>query len=200
MHRFVICWLLPLLALLLLPDALNAQCGRIKRIELHPMEYRVHSPEAPANIPVPEPSVRTSEPSVPAVHMPLERYRITSRFGWRRHPVTGRVGFHNGIDLAARAQAVRCIMDGTVEDSGYHSNLGNYVRIDHGSVQSIYGHLSRIMVKPGQPVSAGYPIGITGRTGRATGEHLHLAIRRNGTYINPWRFLHGLIQHAQYKH
>lgn len=126
--------------------------------------------------------------------MPLDRYRMTSPFGWRRHPVTGRDDFHNGIDLAARAQLVRCIMDGTVMATGYHRHLGNYVRIDHGSVRSVYGHLSRITVTPGLPVTAGHPIGITGRTGRATGEHLHLGIQRNGTYIDPWKFLCNLIE------
>src|SRR5690606_29426120 len=135
--------------------------------------------------------------SVHAVQMPLGEYRITSRFGWRKHPITGKASFHKGIDLAARAQVVRSIMDGTVTATGYHRYLGNYVRIDHGAVQSTYGHLSRITVKRGQPVTAGYVIGITGRTGRATGEHLHLGIQRNGTYINPWKFLQKLIEHSK---
>lgn len=102
--------------------------------------------------------------------------------------------FHNGIDLAAQGQVVRSIMDGTVTETGYHRHLGNFVRIDHSGVMSIYGHLSHITVETGQPLTAGYPIGMTGSTGRATGEHLHFSIRAGGTYINPWKFLHGLIQ------
>ncbi|MGM1428877.1 M23 family metallopeptidase [Sphingobacterium lactis] len=91
-------------------------------------------------------------------------------------------------------------MDGTVAETGYHRNLGNFVRIDHGDVLSVYGHLSRITVEAGQQLTAGYPIGMTGSTGRATGEHLHFSIRRNGTYINPWKFLHGLIQYIDNEH
>lgn len=132
--------------------------------------------------------------------MPLDAYRITSGFGWRRHPVTGRPDFHNGIDLAIRAGVVRSIMDGTVEATGYHQNLGNYVRIDHAGVQSVYGHLSRISVAKGQTITAGYPIGVTGSSGRATGEHLHFGIRRDGIYIDPWKFLHRLIQHIDNEH
>lgn len=191
--RLHACQLLPILAMLVSFPA-DAQPQGPKRIALHPGEYPAHKPEIPTNIPVAEPTVRPCDTPVSAVHMPLAEYRITSRFGWRRHPVTGRAGFHNGIDLAASAQAVRSIMAGTVTATGNHRNLGNYVRIDHGSVQSVYGHLSRITVKPGQPVTAGYPVGITGRTGRATGEHLHLGIQRNGVYINPWRFLQTLIE------
>jgi len=135
-----------------------------------------------------------------SIVMPLAEYRITSGFGWRKHPVTGKRDFHNGIDLAFQSGIVRNIMQGTVESTGYHRNLGNYVRVDHGFVQSIYGHLSQIMVSNGQPVAAGYPLGITGNTGRTTGEHLHFSIRRNGTYIDPWKFLHGVLQHIEYEH
>lgn len=192
-RRLAIYWLLPFLGQLL-PHAAGAQAACIKHVALHPVESPVRKMEIRANILGPDAVVRASEPSV---HMPLAKYRITSRFGWRKHPITGKASFHKGIDLAARAQAVRSIMNGTVTATGYHRHLGNYVRIDHGAVQSTYGHLSRITVKRGRPVTAGYPIGITGRTGRATGEHLHLGIQRNGTYINPWKFLQKLIEHSK---
>lgn len=198
-RRLAIYWLLPFLSQWL-PHATGAQTARVKHVALHPMESPVCKTEIRTNVAGPDAVVRASEPSVPAVHMPLAEYRITSRFGWRVHPITGKAGFHKGIDLAARAQAVRSIMDGTVTAAGYHRHLGNYVSIDHGGVQSIYGHLSRITVKRGQPVTAGHPLGITGRTGRATGEHLHLGIQRNGTYINPWKFLQNLIEHSENEH
>src|SRR5690606_18400656 len=136
----------------LLPHATGAQTARVKHVALHPMEFPVRKPEIQTHAPGPEPAVSASEPSAPDAQMPLAEYRISSRFGWRKHPVTGKASFHKGIDLAARAQAVRSIMDGTVTATGYHRLLGNYVRIDHGAVQSIYGHLSRITVKRGQPV------------------------------------------------
>lgn len=134
------------------------------------------------------------------ISLPLSDYRLTSAFGWRKHPTTGKRDFHNGVDLAARTQPVFSIMDGKVEATGYHRNLGNYVRVDHGYVQSIYGHLSRITVTNGQSIASGYPVGITGKTGRATGEHLHFSIRMKGIYIDPWKFLHGIIQYFENKH
>lgn len=190
-------WLLPLLALLLLPYAPVAQHARTKRIALHPIETPATKPAMPVPAPIPKPAPSVPDAPATTVHKPLEAYRITSPFGWRRHPVTGRPDFHNGIDLAVRAGIVRSIMDGTVEATGYHRNLGKYVRIAHAGVQSIYGHLSHITVGAGQAVTAGYPIGITGTSGRTTGEHLHFSIRRDSTYIDPWKFLHSILQHIE---
>ena len=187
-------WMVLTLGLLLLPFASVAQRGKIKRVALYIPALVPPEPESAVVISMPEPLETARRPTSPTVHLPLENYRITSRFGWRRHPVTGKRDFHNGIDLAARAQVVRTIMDGLVSETSYHRYLGNYVRINHGDVQSVYGHLSHIAVHKGQDISAGQPIGVTGSSGRATGEHLHFGIRRDGTYIDPWKFLHGLIQ------
>lgn len=187
-------WMVLALGLLLLPFAPVAQRGKIKRIALYIPTLTSPEPESSVVVSMPKPSETVYRPSSPTVYLPLENYRITSSFGWRRHPVTGKRDFHNGIDLAARAQVVRAIMDGLVSETGHHRYLGNYVRIDHGDVQSVYGHLSHIAVYKGQDISAGQPIGVTGSSGRATGEHLHFGIRRDGTYIDPWKFLHGLIQ------
>lgn len=195
-RRLAIYWLLPFLGQFL-PHPAEAQATHVKHVAPHPTGSPVRKPETQTNVRGPEPAIRASEPSAPAAQMPLAEYRITSRFGWRKHPITGKTNFHNGIDLAARAQTVRSILEGTVTATGYHRHLGKFVRIDHGAVQSIYGHLSRITVKPGQPVTAGYPLGITGRTGRATGEHLHLGIQRESTYINPWKFLQNVIEYSK---
>lgn len=127
------------------------------------------------------------------VQMPLLDARVTSAFGWRRHPVTGKSDFHQGVDFAAKDKIVRNIMKGCVIERGYHKNLGNYVRIDHGNFRSVYGHLSTITVKVHQLISPGYPIGITGSSGRVTGEHLHFGIMYDGVYINPMEFLQTLI-------
>lgn len=175
--------------LLLLPFSIHAQ---VKQISLYPTVERIKTPEI--SLPLP---VLTEEPAIAeveiAIYMPLSDYSITSSFGQRKHPVTGKTDFHNGVDLAAKDKIVRNIMNGKVIGAGYHRNLGNYVRIDHGTIQSVYGHLSAITVKIDQVITAGHPIGITGRTGRATGEHLHFAIISNGVYINPWKYLHALI-------
>jgi len=128
----------------------------------------------------------------PSFYLPLSGYKITSVFGWRRHPITGRLDFHQGIDLISKDKIARNIMQGKVMRTGFHKNLGNYVQVDHGHVQSVYGHLSVIMVKVEQNIPIGYPIGITGSTGRVTGEHLHFGIKYNGIFINPWQFLQSL--------
>lgn len=188
--------LLTFLIILFLPYLISAQVHP-KRIALYPIKESPQIHEITTSVPNAKDIDIIPAPSSPGIVMPLTEYRVTSGFGWRRHPVTGKQDFHNGIDLAIRAGVVRSIMQGTVESTGHHRNLGNYVRIDHGFIKSIYGHLSRIMVSAGQPVSAGDAVGITGDTGRTTGEHLHFSIRRNGTYIDPWKFLHKVLQHIE---
>lgn len=127
------------------------------------------------------------------VSLPLTKLHVNSPFGKRTHPVTGQADLHKGVDLAARCDPVLSIMDGTVSDTGYNPILGNYVRIAHGEFQSIYGHLSHIMVAKGETVKAGEFIGVTGSTGRVTGEHLHFSIRFRDRYLNPLHFLRLLL-------
>src|ERR1700761_5967510 len=126
--------------------------------------------------------------------LPLQRLRQTSGFGWRVHPITGQFQFHKGIDLAARHDTVFCILDGIVSTIGHNAYIGNYVIISHpGEVQSIYGHLSAIAVSPDEQIMPGQPIGITGATGRVTGEHLHFSIKYQGRELSPLIFLGGLF-------
>lgn len=126
--------------------------------------------------------------------MPLSNLRLTSSFGWRRHPVTGKEDFHKGIDLSARSELVYCILKGMVIETGFNPLLGNFIRINHGIVQSVYGHLSFIMVRPGQAVNVAQIIGVTGTSGRVTGEHLHFSIKSAGNYIHPLHFLKELTK------
>jgi murein DD-endopeptidase MepM/ murein hydrolase activator NlpD len=127
------------------------------------------------------------------VSLPLLQLRVNSPFGKRIHPVTGQPDLHKGVDLAARCDPVLSVMDGTVSSTGSNPILGSFIRITHGEFQSIYGHLSYILVKPGEPVTAGRVIGITGSTGRVTGEHLHFSIRFRDKYLNPLHFLKSLL-------
>lgn len=130
-----------------------------------------------------------------AVSLPLRRLRLTSSFGYRIHPMTGGLKFHNGIDLYARSDTVFSVMGGFVTKVANDPVAGNYVMIGHTfGLQTIYGHLSAIAVMPGDSISAGQPIAITGATGRVTGEHLHFAVRYQDHWLPPLQFLAGLLR------
>ena len=121
---------------------------------------------------------------------PLKFTRISSGFSYnRKHPVTGQVRAHTGVDYAApTGTPVLSIGDGTVTSIGYEGGGGNTVRIRHNSVYSTaYLHLSRYAsgLKVGQRVSQGEVIGYVGMTGTATGPHLDFRVWMNGTPINP---------------
>jgi murein DD-endopeptidase MepM/ murein hydrolase activator NlpD len=122
--------------------------------------------------------------------LPLKNLRVTFCFGYRSHPVTGKYAFHAGVDLRAKHDTVFAIMDGSVRAAGYDDFLGIYVRLDHGDLWSSYGHLSQLFVATGDTVTAGEPIGITGATGRVTGEHLHFSLQYRHQYIDPIKFLY----------
>lgn len=76
-----------------------------------------------------------------------------------------------------------------MEQTGYDAILGNYVRIAHGDIQSIYGHLRLICVEQGMAIEAGAVLGVTGSSGRSTGEHLHFSVKLGCSYIDPISFL-----------
>jgi murein DD-endopeptidase MepM/ murein hydrolase activator NlpD len=110
---------------------------------------------------------------------------INSGFGtrgsfWSRH-------FHAGVDIGARrGTPVRAPAAGTVAFAGWRSGYGRTVIIDHGGqVRSLYGHLSKVDVRPRQRVAAGAEIGLTGKTGNASGSHLHYEVLVNGSPVNP---------------
>jgi len=113
----------------------------------------------------------------------------TGSFGPRIHPISGKAGFHQGIDLRARGSAVRSVMAGEVSACGYHRFLGNFVRICSGKVLATYGHLSRVFTSRGALVGTGEVIGISGSSGRVTGEHLHFSVSFRGQQVHPLRFL-----------
>jgi murein DD-endopeptidase MepM/ murein hydrolase activator NlpD len=123
--------------------------------------------------------------------LPLRQIHLTSSFGYRIHPVYHQIKMHAGIDLAARHDTVFSILDGVIKSCRYSNTLGLFVRIDHGdSLNTLYGHLSRWLVIPGDTVSSGDPIGITGATGLVSGEHLHFAVTYGKRWLNPLRFLY----------
>ena len=122
---------------------------------------------------------------------PVSRgWRISSGFNPKRlHPVTGRVAPHNGTDWAVpTGTPVEATGDGTVIMTRKHPYAGNYVVIEHGSkYKTRYLHLSKILVKKGQKVTRGQRIGLSGKTGRVTGPHLHYELIEYGRPVNAMR-------------
>ena len=120
-----------------------------------------------------------------SVSYPLRRLEVTSPYGYRRDPFTGERRFHNGIDLRARGDEVLVMMEGVVVKVGQDRTSGKYVTLRHGSYQVSYCHLSRILARKGDVVHPRDVVGITGSTGRSTGEHLHITCRHDGRSVDP---------------
>ena len=135
------------------------------------------------------PVVAFTIPCLPPVGF-WEGNRISSGFGWRKHPLKGKFQHHSGIDIAGNYQYVRTTATGLVEQVGYDNALGLFVIVNHGnSYQTIYGHLADIQVKKNHFLQIGEKIGILGSTGHSTGKHLHYAVKKNGIYVNPAEYL-----------
>ena len=123
--------------------------------------------------------------------IPLEgNVRISSQFNPnRRHPVTGRIRPHNGTDFAVRVGTrVIAPSSGVVETARYSRSAGYFIVLNHANGYStVYMHLSKLNVKPGQRVKMGQVIARSGNTGISTGPHLHYELRRNGRPVNAMR-------------
>jgi murein DD-endopeptidase MepM/ murein hydrolase activator NlpD len=130
-------------------------------------------------------------------HVPLTtpvrgtQFEITSGFGPRVDPFTGRVAFHTGLDFAGPwGSTVGATAPGTIVWAGYKGGYGNMVEIDHGyGFHSRYGHLSAVLVRPGTRVEKGTPVGRLGSTGRSTGPHVHYEVWLADTVRDPSRFI-----------
>jgi len=121
---------------------------------------------------------------------PLEG-RVTSSFGEREDPINGEGAFHAGIDIAAAyGSPVRATADGDVTATRMGAGYGREVTIDHGhDVLTVYGHLSSMIVVPGEHVTCGQVIGYVGQSGRSTGPHLHYEVRVHMVPVNPHKYL-----------
>ena len=122
---------------------------------------------------------------------PMEHYYVSSPYGPRKHPVTGKYRMHHGIDLAGTWQEnISVSADGTVVFAGYHGSFGKVIRIKHNyGIMTTYGHLAKISVRRGDLVSEGQVIGKMGRTGKVKGAHLHYEISVNGKSQNPATYI-----------
>jgi murein DD-endopeptidase MepM/ murein hydrolase activator NlpD len=124
-------------------------------------------------------SIRLDSIPAEACCFPLEGAHVISPYGGNRN--------HTGADIKTRANdTIRCAFDGVVRMSKPYGAYGNVIVVRHATgLESVYSHNSKNLVRSGDTVKAGQPIALTGRTGRATTEHLHLEFRVNGCHFNP---------------
>lgn len=113
---------------------------------------------------------------------PVKGGTVTSKYGWRIHPISGEKKFHHGTDIGiATGKPTVASKDGIVSQCGYHASMGNYIYIDSGEYRTKYMHLSKIQVELGQQVKQGEIVGLIGSTGASTGAHSHWEIRNIST-------------------
>ena len=143
----------------------------------------------------PAPPVGEAEEVPPAAEQPVFRYpavgEITSYFGERTHPIGGNESVHYGVDIAGNhGDCIISSLPGTVADTGYDPNLGNYVKVRHSdNLETVYGHMSEILVRKDEVVDGNTRIGSIGATGMATGPHVHLEVRVDGVCKDPMEYL-----------
>jgi murein DD-endopeptidase MepM/ murein hydrolase activator NlpD len=159
--------------------------GQIERSAM-PIERSAMPTAAPPLSP-PGGGRETAIPAIPSPSTP----RLTSGFGPRRDPFDGHLTRHAGVDLAAGEGAdIRAAAGGVVVRAGARGGYGEAVEIDHGDgLTTLYAHASELLVRPGDEVAPGQPIARVGRTGRATGSHLHFEVRHGGQPVDPSRAL-----------
>lgn len=123
--------------------------------------------------------------SVPVVR-PVEG-RVTSPYGYRIHPITKKLGFHRGMDIAAaKGTRIAAAFYGTVKEVGYSEGNGDYIILMHeNGLETAYCHCSEILAEEGAVVREGETIALVGDSGMTTGPHLHIEVRINGVLHNP---------------
>lgn len=129
--------------------------------------------------------------------LPLQRIRITSPYGMRRHPIYKDWRFHNGIDLAAHYEPVYAMLDGTVTEVGSNPSAGKFVTLKHSpDLEVTYMHLSRIHVTKGDCILSGDIVALSGNTGVSCSPHLHIKATYRHRSLNPIHILR-LFQQMQ---
>ena len=147
------------------------------------------TPLAPVSKPTAVVNNVTNQASAESIYPLMTPAPITSKFGWRTHPLTGTRRFHAGIDIGApTGTPVVATASGTVISAGWNGGYGKAIVIQHNDVkQTLYGHLSEVSVQPGQVITQGMVIGLVGSTGNSTGPHLHFESRMPKTDTeNAW--------------
>lgn len=116
---------------------------------------------------------------------PLKTIYITSGYGYRIHPITNKTRFHYGIDIRAKYEPVKTVLDGVVVQAKRSLDKGRYICIKSNEIEFRYYHLEEIHVRKGQKVNAGEIIGKSGNSGLSNAPHLHLEALVKGEHINP---------------
>ena len=139
--------------------------------------------------------------AIPAIRPLKNMHTITSGFGNRYHPILKTLRPHTGIDITApKGTPVYATADGVVTHEAGGSGYGITVEISHGySYKTLYAHLSKKIVKPGQRVKRGEIIGYVGSTGLSLGSHLHYEVIKNGKYVNPVHYFYSDITPEEYE-
>lgn len=124
----------------------------------------------------------------------LPKTEITSRYGYRIHPVTGEWSFHHGIDLRLNTGTpLYPARSGTVKETDQNEIFGLYIIVSHDNgFETLYGHLDKILVAIGERVDPSHVLGLSGNTGLSSGPHLHFGIIKDGKPVNPELYLRGI--------
>lgn len=118
---------------------------------------------------------------------PLESGTLTSDYGERIHPISGAQEIHSGVDVAAPTGTdLRAAYDGEVAEVGESTQLGKYIRLNHGGgIEILYGHCDEIVAEQGASVKAGERVALVGSTGVSTGSHVHICVKLDGVLCDP---------------
>ena len=195
--------ILPSLPALYLPEHAVSDIERLtealaKKLKIESFSITLPSPDKPGkNIQVecfPNALLDSTVRSfffIPLYRFPLKQAVVTSPFGMRKSPFTGKTSYHAGIDLAAPSGSpVYACAAGMVAETAYSNIYGNYIIIRHeDGRESLYGHLSKIKVRLYEKVKSGTIIGNVGSTGLSTGPHLHFEVREQGKAKDPALFI-----------
>ncbi len=125
---------------------------------------------------------------------------ITSAFGNRISPITNQNEFHEGIDISpVGSDQIMAVLDGEVLETGNNASFGNYLKIKHNDLISVYAHAEKIVVKQGQKVAKGDLIAIAGNTGASVGKHLHFELWKDEKMVNPQKLFDLEVQEVDKK-
>ena len=167
-----------------MPESLNLSEKNYKRSEKMNEKEGVQTADINDNV-RDKKTAKNEKISVPLFCAPLDTLIVSSEYGYREDPFTGKRKFHAGTDYVTTSENVYAMMPGRIKKIGYDKKLGNFITIDHGELVVTYAHLHTVVGRKDDTVIAGQSIGLSGSTGRSTGEHLHIGMKYRKKTVNP---------------